>query len=136
MTFASRAAATAALTVALAAPAFSAQAAGNDWKTLSTTAGGKIQACKVETTDTGPWRIKLRVDASNATTSVSGSAYVMKGDKNTDQKWRSGFVAKGHISDVGTVKLTRGKEFTLSAGIGTHNMGNGGSFKPGQIRAC
>lgn len=136
MTFASRAAATAALTLALTGPALAAHAGGNNWKTLSTTAGGKIQACKVATTATGPWKIKLRVDASHATTSVSGSAYVLKGGASTSQKWKSGFVSKGHVSKVGTVKLVRGKEYTLNAGIGTHNMGNGGTFKAAQIRGC
>ena len=38
MTFLSRAAATAALTIALTAPALAAEASGNHWKTLSTTA--------------------------------------------------------------------------------------------------
>jgi hypothetical protein len=136
MTFASRAAVTAAFALALTGPALAAHASGNDWKTLSTTAGGKLQACKIATTATGPWKIKLRVDATQASTSVSGRAWVLKGDANTDQTWKSGWVAKGHVSDVGTVRLPRGAEYTLNAGIGTHDMGNGGSFRPGAIRAC
>ena len=75
MTFTPRAAAVAALTtLALAGSVVNAQAAGRDWKTLATTAGGKIQACKVATTDSGPWKIKLRVDARKATSQVKGSA--------------------------------------------------------------
>jgi hypothetical protein len=136
VTFVSRAAVTAALTLALTGPALAAHASGNDWKTLSTSAGGKLQACKIATTATGPWKIKLRVDATDASTSVNGRAWVTKGDVATDQKWKSGWVAKGHISDVGTVRLPRGSQYTLNAGIGTHNMGNGGTFRPAQVRAC
>ena len=136
MTFLSRAAATAALTLALTGPALAADASGNNWKTLSTTAGGKIQACKVATTATGPWKVKLRVDASHATGKVRGSATVVDDGTPTNQKWNSGWVTKGHVSSIGNVKLKRGKTFELDAGIGTTNMGNGGSFKAAQIRGC
>jgi hypothetical protein len=137
MIFTSRAVAVAAtaLTVALTGPALSAHAAGYNWKTLATSAGGKIQACKVPTTATGPWKVRLRVDASRATTRVQGSGYVMKGSKTIDS-WKSGWVTKGHYSTIGVVKLPRGKDYSLSAGIGTANMGNGGTFRPGDIRAC
>jgi hypothetical protein len=132
-----RAAAVAALALTLSAPALgAAHASGNHWKTLATTSGGKIQACKVATTDTGPWKVKLRVDARQATTAVSGTAFVTKNEKNTDQHWKSGFIGKGKVSDTGVVKLARGKAFALGAGIGTHNMGNGGSFRAGQIPHC
>jgi hypothetical protein len=136
MTFLSRAAATAALTLALTGPALAAGASGNHWKTLATTAGGKIQACKVATTETGPWKVKLRVDASHATGKVRGTAMVTDGGAPTNQKWKSGWVAKGHISSIGNVKLKRGKTFELNAGIGTANMGNGGSFQARQLRGC
>jgi hypothetical protein len=127
----------AALALTLSLPALgAADASGNNWKTLAKTSGGKIQACKVPTNQTGPWKIKLRVDARNASTAVSGTAYVTKNGKNTDQHWKSGFIAKGKISDTGVVKLTRGKAYDLSAGIGTHSMGNGGSFAAGQIPHC
>jgi hypothetical protein len=135
MRLAARATAVTALTLALAAPAVGAQAQGNHWKTLSAMEGGKIQACKIATTKTGPWKIKLRVDASSAKARISGSAYVMKDTKTIDH-WKSGWVAKGHVSDVGTVKLPRGAEYSLNAGISTGQAGNGGSFKPGQVKAC
>jgi hypothetical protein len=135
MRLAARATALTALTLALVAPAVGAQAQGNHWKTLTAMEGGKIQACKMATTKTGPWKIKLRVDASTAKVRVSGSAYVAKGTKNIDH-WKSGWVAKGQVSDVGTVKLPRGSAYTLNAGISTGQAGNGGSFRPGQIKAC
>ncbi len=136
MNLASRAAAIAALALVATGPALSADAAGHHWKNLATTAGGKIQACKVATTHTGPWKVRLRVDASKATTRVNGTAWVTKNGDNTGQKWKSGWVAKGHVSDVGTVKLPRGKAYVLNAGIGTSQMGNGGSFAAGDLRAC
>ena len=135
MRFAPRATALAALTLALVAPAAGAHAQGNHWKTLAAMEGGKVQACKVATTKTGPWKIKLRVDASNAKVRVNGSAYVTKDTKTIDH-WKSGWVAKGHVSQVGTVKLPRGSAYSLNAGIGTGQAGNGGTFKPGQIKAC
>ncbi|HET7432696.1 MAG TPA: hypothetical protein VFJ89_14405 [Nocardioides sp.] len=137
MTTMSRAAAVAALTtLALAASTAGSQAAGRDWKTLSTFDGGKIQACKVATTDTGPWKIKLRVDATKATGKVNGTAFVTKNDNPDGDHWKSGWVAKGKISDVGTVTLPRGKAYALGAGIGSTDAGNGGSFTAGDIRGC
>jgi hypothetical protein len=97
--------------------------------------GGKIQACKIATSDTGPWKIKLRVDASNAKTRVDGSAYVTKNDKNVDH-WKSGWVATGHVSAIGSVRLPRGSDYGFNAGIGTGQAGNGGTFRPGQIKTC
>lgn len=135
MRLASRTAALAAITLALTAPAVGAHAQGRSWKTLSEIDGGRIQACKVATTPTGPWKIKLRVDASKASSRVQGSAFVTKDGKNVDH-WRSGWVAKGHVSGVGTVKLPRGSAFGLEAGIAVSQAGNGGSFRAGQIRAC
>ena len=137
MTLLSRGAAVAALTaVALTASPLSADAAGRTWRTLSTYDGGKIQACKIATTDTGPWKIKLRVDATKAKEKVRGSAVVTENDAAEGAPWKSGWVAKGEISDVGTVKLPRGRAYALGAGIGGVNAGNGGSFKAGDIRGC
>ena len=136
MNLVSRAAATAALALLVTGPALSADAAGHHFKTLSTTAGGTIEACKVATTDTGPWKVKLRVDASKATAHVNGTAWVTEDTHKTGAKWKSGWVAVGHVSDVGTVKLPRGRQFVLNAGIGTDNMGNGGTFSAGDLRAC
>ena len=135
MTFLSRAVTVTALTVAMAGPALAANASGNDWKTMATSAGGKVQACKVATTATGPWKVRLRVDATHATTRVQGSGYVMRGSKTLDA-WKSGWVTKGHVSAIGTVKLPRGNDYSLSAGIGTAIMGDGGSFVASQIRGC
>jgi hypothetical protein len=112
-----------------------AQASGNTWKTLSTFNGAKIQACKVATTKDGPWKVKLRVDARGAGSKVNGSAYVTKGSDNVDQ-WKSGWVTKGDVSAIGTVKLPRGSAYALNAGIATANAGNGGTFDAGKITGC
>jgi hypothetical protein len=137
MTFTSRALAVTAatLTVVLTGPALSAHAAGPHWKTLVTFDGAKIQACKVPTTQTGPWKVKLRVDATKATTRVQGSGYAMKGAKTLDS-WRSGVLTRGHFSDVGTVKLPQGPKYTLNAGIGGGQSGDGGAFTNKQIPSC
>jgi hypothetical protein len=137
MTFTSRALAVTAtaLTVVLTGPALSAHAAGPNWKTLVTFEGAKIQACKVPTTETGPWKVKLRVDARHATTRVSGAGYAMKDAKTLDS-WTSGWVTRGHLSSVGTVKLPQGPKSALNAGLGGGQMGDGGSFTNKQIPHC
>jgi hypothetical protein len=124
-----------ALTVVLTGPALSAHAAGPNWKTLVTFEGAKIQACKVPTTATGPWKVKLRVNATNASTRVQGAGYAIKGSKTLDS-WRSGWVARGHLSAVGAVKLPQGPTSTLNAGLGGGQSGDGGSFSNKQIPRC
>lgn len=132
----SRAVAVAAVAVSVSIPSFgAAHAAGSNWKTLSTYDGGKIQACKVATTTSGPWKVKLRVDAHNAKSKVNGSAYVTKGADEVDH-WKSGWVAQGRVSAVGTVKLPRGSAYLLNAGIASTNAGNGATFTAGKIPHC
>ena len=136
MRFAARAAALSALALVLTGTGLSAQAAGNHWKTLTTMDGGKVQACKVATTKTGPWKVKLRVDATKAHSKLKGSAFVTKDGNPTKAHWKSGGVAPGDISKIGTVKLPRGSAYHLGAGLSTGQAGNGGDFKAGQIRGC
>jgi hypothetical protein len=126
----------AALAVALSAAVSPADAAGNNWKTLAKFEGGKLQACKVATTSTGPWTVRLRVDSRNASTAVRGVASVRKGEAETNQHWESGFIAKGKVSAVGKVKLHRGSVYVLDAGLGGHQAGTGDTFTAGQIRHC
>ena len=131
------AAALAVAALALSGPAFSAQADSSpNWKTLASITGGKIQACKVPVTSTGPWKIKLRVDATKAHGRVSGGAYIMKKGEQTSQSWTSGWVAPGKISALGMVKLPVGENYTMDAGIGTEGMGNGGSFTSSNLPHC
>ena len=80
---------------ALTGPVGGAQAADTHWKTLATIVGGKIQACKVPETSTGPWQIKLRVDATHASGRVSGVAFITKNGEATDKSWKSGWVDAG-----------------------------------------
>ena len=95
-----------------------------------------MQACKVPTTATGPWKVKLRLNGSGASQKLRGSATVVKGTHATAQTWSSGWVAKGDVSPIGTVKLTRGSAYSLVVGLSASEAGNGGSFTAGQIRAC
>jgi hypothetical protein len=137
MTFTSRALAgtATALALALTGPAMSAHAAGPDWKTLVTFDGAKIQACKVPTTATGPWKVKLRIDATKASNRVQGAGYAVKGTRTLDG-WKSGWVARGHLSAVGVVKVPRGPTYSLNAGLGGGQSGNGASFADKQIPHC
>src|SRR4051794_39380504 len=76
-----RAAAAAVLALGLAMPAASADARGHHWTTVVKVHRAKFQACKVPTTQHGPWKVRFRLDATRATTSVRGEAEVDKGDK-------------------------------------------------------
>jgi hypothetical protein len=131
-----RAVAVAAVAVCITVPSLgAAQASGNDWKTLSTFNGGRIQACKVATTKTGPWKVKLRVDARGAKSKVNGSAYVTEGADDVDH-WKSGWVSRGDVSAIGTVRLPRGSAYALNAGLATANAGNGATVTAGRITGC
>ena len=89
MNFSSRAAAVvAALSIAVVAPLSGAHASGLNWKTKVVVVGAKLQLCKAETTKTGPWKVHVRVDASNAAGQVSGLATVTKNDKDTTSSGR------------------------------------------------
>ncbi len=121
---------------ALTGPVGGAQAADTHWKTLATIIGGKIQACKVPETSTGPWQIKLRVDATHASGRVSGAAYITKNGEATDKSWKSGWVNAGRISSLGKVKLPAGEKYGMDAGIGTGAMGDGGSFDSSDLPRC
>jgi hypothetical protein len=121
---------------ALSGPVGGAQAADTSWKTLVTISGAKIQACKVPETSTGPWTIKLRVDATKASGRVSGAAYITKNGEATDKMWKSGWVSAGHMSALGKVKLPANEKYAMDAGIGTSGMGDGGTFAASDLPRC
>jgi hypothetical protein len=134
MRLAARAAALAATTLALAGPMAGADAQGRHWTNLKTIDGGTIQACKVAASH-GPWQIKVRVDAKHAATRVNGSAYISKGT-STIHQWYSGWIAKGHISSVGTVELRRGSQYGFGASINVKGAGSGGTWRPSELNNC
>lgn len=136
MRLASRAVTATALALALSGPALAAHAQGTSWGTLVTFDGAKVQACKVPTTAQGPWKVKLRVNARQATARVRGNAVVIKGSTATSQTWASGWVPRGQVSTVGSVRLPRGSAYSLNVGLSASQAGNGGAFHAGQIRAC
>ena len=138
MTFTCRALAVTAtaLAVVLTGPAFSASASTLNWKTLVPFEGAKLQACKVPTTATGPWKVRLRVDATKASSRVQGSAYVTNAKGKTLDTWHTAWVFKGHVSAVGDVRLPRGSAYSLNAGLGGGQSGDGGSFASTQIPHC
>jgi hypothetical protein len=142
MNFSSRAAAVlAALSIAVVAPLSGAQASsGLNWKTKVVVVGAKLQLCKAETTKAGPWKVHVRVDASNAAGPVSGLATITKNDNDTKSKWTTkGMVKPGTVTAAGTVKLpqdTKSSTYAVTAGMGTTAMGDGGSFVAKQIPHC
>jgi hypothetical protein len=131
-----RAAASAALALLLCGPAASAAARGNDWQTIVKVSRGKVQACKVPTTEDGPWKVKLRVNARKATTSVRGIAQVDKNNHALDRTWKTGWIDPGQVSKVGSVRLPRGSAYTLEVGIDSGSAGSGAALSARSIGRC
>ena len=125
-----------ALCCATAVSGGAANAATMHWKTLTTFNNAQLQACKRPTTATGPWKVSVRVNALRASSKVQGMATAFKGEQALPGGWTSGWVSPRHVSTIGTVKLPRGAAYSLSAGLGGGQSGNGGSFKAGSIPAC
>jgi hypothetical protein len=138
MKFSSRAAAAvAALSIVVVAPLSGAHASGLNWKTKVVVSGAKLQLCKAETTKSGPYKVHVRVDASHASGPVTGIATIYKKDKATQEKWATkGYIKPGNISDVGTIKLPQDSNYSVSAGMGAGQMGDGGTFVAKQIPHC
>jgi hypothetical protein len=118
------AATTAALALTLSAATGAADAGGRDWTTVTRVAHAKLQACKEVTHPGGPWRIRLRVDATAATSIVRGSAEVQnqQGDR-VGKRWRSGPVHPGDVTKVGSVRMPRGAAFTFEAALESDGSG-------------
>jgi len=128
----------AALALVIAGPALSANAAHRTFhfQTLASISGAKVQACRIPGPVSKPVTIKLRVNATKATGRVSGVGSATHNGNRVGRTWTSGWVRKGHISPVGTVRVPRGTTYALDSGIGTGAMGNGGSFQARSIRTC
>jgi hypothetical protein len=123
-------------TVALSLTTVHADAAAYSWKTLTATNGGKVQACRVPTSSTDPYKFRFRVNANQATTKVQGMARRYKGATQLAGGWTSAYIRPGHVSDVAVVRLPRGAAYNLSVGINTGQSGNGGTFKAADVPRC
>jgi hypothetical protein len=131
-----RAAAAAALVVGLALPAGSADARANNWTKVVNLHGAKVQACKVPTTKHGPWKIKVRVNARNATAAVHGSAEVDKGDRVVDGPWKPRLLHPGEVSKVHTMRMPRGKAFTFQGELESGTVGVASAGPASGISRC
>jgi opacity protein-like surface antigen len=131
-----RAAAAAVLAVGLAVPAGSADARANNWTKVVNLHGAKVQACKVPTTQHGPWKIKVRVNATKATTAVRGKAEVDKGDRVVAGPWTPHKLQPGQMSKVHTMRMPRGKAFTFQGELDTDTVGVGSAGPASGISRC
>jgi hypothetical protein len=122
--------------VALSLTGVSADAAAYSWKTLTTTNGGKVQACRVPTAASDPFKLRFRVNAVRATTKVQGSAARYRGNTRLAGGWTSAYIRPGHVSEVAIVRLPRGAAYYLSVGINTGQSGNGGTVRAADIPRC
>ena len=112
---------TAALGLALTLTAGPAQAA-DDWQTIDRIAGSRLQACRVPVGDGRAWRLELRVKAGDGW--ARGRVVVREGGEPTDRRWRSGLVEAGETSEVGHVRINRGRRWSLETGVDTENAGS------------
>ena len=128
----------AAIAVVLVGPAMSADAAGKPhrFQTLASINGASVQACRLSSSASKPVKLKMRVDATKATSKVSGLGQATYNGDRVGKGWTSGWVRKGHRSSVGTVFVPRGAAYALMAGLGTGAMGEGGEFKVADIKTC
>ena len=131
-----KAAAAAALTLALTGPAASADARANHWTTVIKLHRAKFQACKVPTTQHGPWKIRFRVDARRATTSVRGKGEVDKGQQVVDGPRRTGLLQPGDVSGTHTLRMPRGSAFTFQAALDSDTTGVASAGSASGISRC
>lgn len=135
VTITARAAGAAVLALILWVPTGPAQARAADWTTVSTVAHAKVQACKDPTKD-GPWKIRVRVNARNATKTVHGSAMVQKDGQRVGDKWRSGRIHPGEVSTVGTLELPRGSAYQLEVQLSSNSSGTATLGPASMVHRC
>jgi hypothetical protein len=124
------------LAVGLAVPADSADARANNWTKVVNLHGAKVQACKVPTTKHGPWRIRVRVNARNATKAVRGSAEVDKRDRVVDGPWKPHLLQPGEVTKVHTMRMPRGKAFTFQGELESGTVGVASAGPASGISRC
>jgi hypothetical protein len=104
------------------------------WTTISKWEGAKQQACKVPARNGEAWKIYSRL-VNGKKAKIGAGLIVMKGDV-TRMTWRSGLVAKGKTSKVGSVVLPKKAGYTLEAFQFQSQMGDGGPVKAKEIGRC
>jgi len=117
-------------------PAASADARGHHWTTVVKVHRAKFQACKVPTTQHGPWKVRFRLDATRATTSVRGEAEVDKGDKTVVGPQRIHRLQPGSISRTHTMRVPRGAAFSFQADLETDTTGVASAGSVDAISHC
>jgi hypothetical protein len=123
-----------AVTVTTIVPA--ASFAATSWHTVATFEGAKHQACKTLVDDGTQWRIKNRLVNGNRT-QVGAGMTVQKDGVDTNRKWNSGLVRRGHTSDVGSVTIPRNDDrFTIVSFEYMGQAGNGGPLALADIGRC
>ena len=123
-------------TLALSLTPVHADAAAYSWKTLTAINGGKVQACRVPTASTDPWKFRFRVNAVKATSKVQGIVTRYKGQTQLAGGWTSAYIRPGNVSDVAIVKLPRGSAYSLGVGINTGQAGNGLQVRAADVPRC
>lgn len=122
---------------AMAAPAHPSARATRSWDTLQVMEGGKHQACRKLVDGGSTFRVLNRMDARHAAAPVGAEMKVKHDGSGIGEKWRSGLVADGNISAVGSVDVPRGKPgYTLSIAIYQSQAGGGDEIKVGDIDFC
>ncbi len=138
MTTTKRLAATALTAALLAVPTVAVSSAdaaqGKSWTTTRTWFGAKVQACKVSVRQGEAWRIYGRV-VNGQQAKVGAGLTVLKGEKTTSS-WRSGLVAKGKTSQVGSVLLPRNSSHRLEGTVYRAQMGDSGPEQASKIGRC
>ena len=123
--------------VTIASPSPATAQDGKSWTTIERGFGAKHQACKVSINGGDAWKIYNRLNSSKVTGGrLRASMTRTKGGEMTSHDWQSGWVRKGHISDVGFVTMPRKPGIGLAMSLAGDNAGTGGVVKPSEIGRC
>ncbi len=110
--------------------------AANSWTTVTRMDGAKHQACKVPVNGGADWKIKNRLVNGNQTR-VGAGMYVQLNGEDTGEQWRSGLVARGQTSPVGSVTMPRGDSaYTLVGTMYEAQAGGGGPVSISDLGRC
>ena len=121
--------------VLVVAPAANAQA--NHWTVIERSNRAKHDACKVSVNNGTAWKVFNRLDSRQATGGRLRAAMTATlNGADTQRKWASGWVRKGHLSAVGSVIMPRQPGRRLVMTLAGDNSGSSGTIATAAIGRC
>jgi len=144
MTFQVRRRATA-LALSTAAVAFTcsslatpADAAGRHFGNVATYLNATVQGCKVSVDGGAKWRVFARLDNTDnrRRDKRSGAVIMVRNGNTTNRRIDTGYIAGGKVSEVKSILVPKGAQYSLAVGVGAGQMGDGGPVELSALRRC